>query len=169
MISTPEDADGQRDRLLQALRAHGTAFTELGRLFGARTGLHTTDAAALVEILSAQDRGEPLTQAALSHRVGLTAGATSSLLNRLEKAGHVIRIRDSADRRVVTLRAADGVDTMVDCFFAPLVARIEAMMAGHSPEALAHAERFITDYVTTMSRFLDDLAAGEAPAPNTRI
>ncbi|MEV4279845.1 MarR family winged helix-turn-helix transcriptional regulator [Actinoplanes xinjiangensis] len=157
MSGTPDDADGQRDRLLAALRAHGTAFADLGRHFGTRTGLHTTDAAALVEILSAQDRGTPLTQAALGHRVGLTAGATSSLLNRLEKAGHVIRVRDSADRRVVTLRAADGVDAMVDRFFAPLVARLGAMMAGHSPEALAHAERFLTDYVATMTGFLDDL------------
>ncbi|SDT23335.1 MarR family winged helix-turn-helix transcriptional regulator [Actinoplanes derwentensis] len=155
-----EDAEsGRRERLQQAFRGHGTAYAELGRFFGARMGLHTTDAGALVEILSAQDRGAPLTQAALSQRVGLTPGATSSLLNRLEKAGHVARSRDSADRRVVTLRATDGVDTMVDDFFAPLLARIDAMMANHSPEALAHAERFLTDYVATMNGYLADLAA----------
>jgi DNA-binding MarR family transcriptional regulator len=161
VTSTPDEATGQRDRLLAALRAHGTVFAELGRLFGDRTGLHTTDANALVEILSAQDRGAPLTQAALGNRVGLTAGATSSLLNRLEKAGHVIRVRDSVDRRVVTLRAADGVDEMVDRFFAPLVARVDAMMTGHSPEALAHVERFVTDYVATMNGFVADLSRPE--------
>ncbi|BEL06759.1 hypothetical protein Q0Z83_049500 [Actinoplanes sichuanensis] len=157
MTSTPDDATGQRDRLLAALRAHGTVFAELGRLFGARAGLHTTDASALVEILSAQDRGAPLTQAALGSRVGLTAGATSSLLNRLERAGHVIRVRDSTDRRVVTLRAADGVDALVDRFFAPVVDRVDAMLAGYSPAELAHAERFLTDYVATMHRFIEDL------------
>jgi DNA-binding MarR family transcriptional regulator len=150
--------DGQRQRLLDGLRGHGTAFAELGRQFGVRMGLHTTDATALVEILSAQDRGAPLTQAGLSHRVGLTPGATSSLLNRLEKAGHVTRVRDSADRRIVTLRASEGVDSMVDRFFDPLVARVDTMMAKYSPETLAEVERFITDYVTTMDHYIDELA-----------
>ena len=147
-----------RERLLDGLRGHGTAFAELGRRFGARMGLHTTDATALVEILSAQDRGTPLTQAGLSQRVGLTPGATSSLLNRLEKAGHVTRVRDSADRRIVTLRATDGVDAMVDRFFDPLVDRVDAMLASYSPEQLAHVERFITDYVAMMDRYIDELS-----------
>lgn len=151
------EADAQRNRLLEALRDHGMAFAELGRHFGARMGLHSTDGHALVEILSAEERGVPLTQAALSHRVGLTPGATSSLLNRLEKAGHVTRARDSADRRIVSLRATDGVEEMMSHFFAPLVGHIDAMMARHSPEALTHAERFITDYVATMNRYIDDL------------
>lgn len=150
--------DGRRDRLLVELRGHGMAFAEIGRLFGARMGLHSTDAHALVEILSAEERGAPLTQAALGHRVGLTPGATSSLLNRLEKAGHVTRARDSADRRVVTLRATAGVDAMLNDFFDPLVARVDAMLGGYAPEALAEVERFLTDYVATMNDYIDELA-----------
>ncbi|GAA3954789.1 hypothetical protein Aau02nite_85770 [Amorphoplanes auranticolor] len=59
----------ERDRLLGGLRDHGVAFAELGRHFGTRMGLHTTDANAVVEILSAEERGTPLTQAALSRRI----------------------------------------------------------------------------------------------------
>ena len=146
--------EGQRDRLLEGLRAHGMAFAELGRHFGARMGLHTTDAQALVEILSAEDRGAPLTQAGLSQRVGLTPGATSSLLNRLEEAGHVTRTRDSADRRVVTLRATAGVEGMLDRFFDPLVDQADAMMKNYSPQALAEVERFLTDFVALMDRHI---------------
>lgn len=152
------DADAQRNRLLEALRGHGMAFAELGRHFAARMGLHSTDGHALVEILSAEERGAPLTQAALSHRVGLTPGATSSLLNRLEKAGHVTRARDSADRRIVTLRATEGVDALMNDFFDPLVVRVDAMLARYSPEELAHAERFITEYVATMDAYAEDIA-----------
>ncbi|MGW4941868.1 MarR family winged helix-turn-helix transcriptional regulator [Actinoplanes sp. NPDC004185] len=148
----------QRDRLLDGLREHGMAFAELGRHFGARMGLHTTDANAIVEILSAEDRSAPLTQAALSHRIGLTPGATSSLLNRLEKAGHVTRVRDSADRRIVTLRATEGVEDMLASFFSPLIGHVDAMMARYSPEELAHAERFITDFVATMNGYIKEVA-----------
>ena len=158
MTDMPEARLEQRDRLLAGLQAHGMAFAELGRQFGARMGLHTTDAHALVEILSAEDRGAPLTQAGLSQRVGLTPGATSSLLNRLEQAGHVTRARDSADRRVVTLRATDGVDGLLHRFFGPLVERVDAMMATYSPEALAEIERFLTEYVATMNGYIDENA-----------
>ena len=147
--------DAQGRRLLDALQAHGMAFGELGRRFGTAMNLHTTDATALVEILSAEDRGTPLTQAVLGQRVGLTPGATSSMLNRLEAAGHVIRVRGETDRRVVTLRASEGVEQLLDEFFVPLVERLDTMMRRHSPEALAHAERFLTDYVAAMNDFID--------------
>jgi DNA-binding MarR family transcriptional regulator len=151
-----DPTDEQRDRLLQGLREHGTVFGELGRLFGAKMGLHTTDATALVEILSAQDRGAPLTQVELSQHVGLTPGATSAMLNRLEAAGHVTRARDSADRRVVTLRATAGVDAMVDRFFDPLAERMGAMMTRYPPELLTEFERFLDDVCTTMNTYVQE-------------
>ncbi|WP_041842678.1 MarR family winged helix-turn-helix transcriptional regulator [Actinoplanes friuliensis] len=153
MADTAREPNAQRDRLLEALRAHGMAFAELGRHFGDRMGLHTTDANALVEILSAQDTGHPLTQAGLSQRIGLTPGATSSLLNRLEEAGHVTRARDSADRRVVTLRATDHVEGMLDRFFDPLVDRATTMMSDYSPQTLAEIERFLTGFVAMMDAY----------------
>jgi DNA-binding MarR family transcriptional regulator len=162
--------DAQRDRLLEGLRDHGVAFSELGRRFGTAVGLHVTDAQALVEILNAQDRGVPLTARELSRRVGLTAGATSSLLNRLEAVGHIQRVRDSADRRVVTLHADEAVDRMLDEFFAPLADRMGAVMAAYPPDLLRDFERFLADITGTMNTFAGELADGRHPpstaAPN---
>ncbi|GIE32823.1 hypothetical protein Ait01nite_058680 [Actinoplanes italicus] len=159
--------DAQRDRLLEGLRDHGVVFSELGRQFGAAVGLHVTDAKALVEILSAQDRGTPLTARELSQRVGLTPGATSSLLNRLEAVGHIQRVRDSADRRVVTLHVGEDVDRMLDEFFAPLAGRMGAVMAAYSPDTLRDFERFLADVTGTMNAFVGEVVgrgrAGHAP------
>ncbi|MFG1602470.1 MarR family transcriptional regulator [Actinoplanes sp. NPDC049265] len=151
--------EGQREKLLEALRNHGTAFSALARQFGVSAGLHITDATALVEILNAEDRGAPLTQAGLGHLVGLTTGATSSLLNRLEGAGHVRRQRDDADRRVVHLHATEGVDAMVDHFFAPLVDRLAAVMDAYRPEVLAQFEQFVTDVATAMTAYAAEVGA----------
>lgn len=156
MPDASDRTDEQRDRLLLSLREHGTLFGELGRRFGAQTGLHTTDAAALVEILAAQDRGAPLTQVELSQHIGLTPGATSALLNRLEAAGHVTRARDSADRRVVTLRATPGVDAMVDRFFDPLTERMGTMMSKYPPELLTEFGRFLDDVCATMTAYAQE-------------
>lgn len=159
--ATAVDDEELRRRLIHDLRAYGTAFTELGRAFGVVMGLHTTDATALVEIMEATDAGEPLTQSGLSRRIGLTGGATSSLLNRLEEVGHVRRARDSADRRVVTLHATDGVDAEVGRFFAPLAARIDAMMDGYSPAALREIERFVVGVSALMDAYRDEVTAPE--------
>ncbi|GLY02317.1 winged helix-turn-helix domain-containing protein [Actinoplanes sp. NBRC 101535] len=159
------EADDQRDRLLTALRTHATLHGDLGRQLGTRMGLHTTDAAALVEILSAQDQGTPLTQVGLSHRIGLTPGATSALLNRLENAGHVTRTRDTTDRRAVTLRSTDGVEATVDAFFAPLVDRLGTMMSRYPPELLAQVEHFLTDVCTTMGDYAHEQGRFITPRP----
>lgn len=159
MMHTSGDdaAAAQRDRLLAGLRSHATLYREFGRQLGVAMGLHRTDAHALVEILEAQDGGKPLTQAELSQRVGLTTGATSSLLNRLEAAGHIERVRNNVDRRVVALHSTQGVEEMIDRFFDPLVDRMGAMMDRYPPELLTEFERFLGDVNATMTGYLENL------------
>ena len=125
------------DQLLSALRAWGAVFGEFSRQFGVHHGLHGTDASALVHIVGAEERGEPLTQAELSRLIGLTTGATSSLLNRLEVAGHVERRRDRADRRVVTLRSTALMHHEVEEFFAAASRGLSAIVGDYSARDLA--------------------------------
>ncbi|MFD8935776.1 hypothetical protein ACFV0R_11000 [Streptomyces sp. NPDC059578] len=56
-IERPEsvDLEEQRDRLMEGLRAFGANYTEFTRRFASWLGLHSTDAAALAEILYAED------------------------------------------------------------------------------------------------------------------
>ncbi|MFD3803117.1 MarR family winged helix-turn-helix transcriptional regulator [Streptomyces sp. NPDC058611] len=68
--------------------------------FAGEQGLHATDIQALGAIL---DAPSPLTPGKLGQHLGITSGSVTACLDRLEKAGHVRRVRDSADRRVVHL------------------------------------------------------------------
>ncbi|MFJ3489105.1 MarR family winged helix-turn-helix transcriptional regulator [Leifsonia aquatica] len=148
--------DDQRERLNEALRAYGASYSELAREFAASEGLHSTDAVALIEILAAEERGTPLTPARLSDRIGLTAGATSTLLNRLEAAGHVVRSRGHADRRMVTLHSTPNVQTIADDFFHPLGDRIAAVMAKHPPALLEQFETLLGELRGTMEAYIAD-------------
>ena len=139
------------EQLLSALRAWGGVFGELGRQFGVHHGMHGTDASALVHIVGAEERGEPLTQAQLSRLVGLTTGATSSLLNRLEAAGHVERLRDRADRRVVTLRSTALMHREVERFFAAASSELDAVVQDYSAQDLAR----VTELLQRMTRSLE--------------
>ncbi|MGR0161105.1 MarR family transcriptional regulator [Paenarthrobacter nitroguajacolicus] len=160
------DFPAQLERVNDALRAYGATYGELARQFAASEGLHSTDAVALIEILAAEERGTPLSPAKLGDKIGLTAGATSTLLNRLELAGHIIRSRVHADRRVVTLHSTPGVQVIADAFFQPLGERIAKVMAHHSTERLVKFENMLGELTETMESYIADTAAARAKNPD---
>ncbi|GAB3574437.1 hypothetical protein GCM10027406_04480 [Leifsonia lichenia] len=159
MDAATDDEFARRERLNEALRAYGASYAELAREFAASEGLHSTDAVALIEILAAEERGTPLSPARLSDRIGLTAGATSTLLNRLELAGHIVRSREHADRRIVTLHSTPNIQTIADAYFHPLGDRIAEVMARHPPELLEKFETLLGDLRGAMEAYIADTTA----------
>lgn len=150
------DVERQRERIIDGLRAYGTTYGEVGRRFAASLGLHSTDASALIEILAAEEAQDPLSPARLSERVGLTTGATSSLLNRLEDAGHIVRSRVHTDRRVVTLGSTPQIQEITDEFFDPLGVRLEAVMKKYPTNLLSQVEELIKELRSTMDDYIGE-------------
>ncbi|WP_202864908.1 MarR family winged helix-turn-helix transcriptional regulator [Rothia halotolerans] len=148
---------GAPDRVMAGLRAYGAVSAEISKRFAASLDLHPTDASALIEILEAEEREAPLSPARLAKRIGLTSGATSSLLNRLEANGHIERSRVHADRRVVTLRSTSRVREAADAFFDPLASRLGIMMSAYSDEVLQQLEAFLADLASTSEGYLREL------------
>jgi len=156
------DSDSSRDLdpvpipVTEALRAYGETYTQVARAFASHAGLHSTDATAMIEILGAEERGTPLSPAKLSDQIGLSFGATSTLLNRLEAVGHITRSRIQADRRVVTLHSTPEVQRLADDFFEPLGLRIDSMLAAHSPAFLAEFSALLIE----LRQATDDYISG---------
>lgn len=153
------DTRAQREQLSDGLRAYGATFREFSRRFAAWLGLHSTDAEALIEILTAEERGTALSPARLSERIALSNSATTALLNRLEQAGHIVRTREHDDRRVITLRSSENVQTLADEFFTPLGDRVDAVLAKYSPEQIQQFDTFLADLRAAMTAQLDQPAA----------
>jgi len=145
--------------------AFASAQNELGREFARDVHMHTTDSTAILAIINAEERGKPLTPVRLADLIGLTTGATSVLLNRLENAGHVVRARGHADRRMVTLHSTPAVHDTADAFFQPLGDQFDAMMNAYSPDELSLVEKFVTGLRATMDAYMDD--RGE-PSPTSQ-
>lgn len=135
----------QRARVLVSLMAFGASQSDRGRRFARHMKMHLTDSAAVVEILRGEQRGRPLTPARLGERIGLSSGATSLLLNRLEAAGHITRQRGHADRRLVTLHSAEAVHAEAEAFFEPQRAHLDEILARCSTAELALVERVVTE------------------------
>jgi DNA-binding MarR family transcriptional regulator len=70
-----------------------------GQASAAAAGLHATEWYALSVI----DLAGRLTSGELADRTGLTTGATTRLIDRLERRGHVRRVSDPTDRRKVII------------------------------------------------------------------
>ena len=150
--------DDRLERLTEALRTYGATYAQLGREFAASEGLHTSDATALLEILAAEERGTPLSPARLSERIGLTFGATSTLLNRLEAAGHVARSRVHTDRRIVSLHSTQGVHQLAGDFFGPLGQRLAHVMQAYPPEVLDQFESLLRELRDSMEGYIEERA-----------
>lgn len=158
---TSGEVAAQRERLMDGLRGYGERYNELSRRFAVWLGLHSTDADALLEIVTAEDRGTPLSPARLSKRILLSSGATTALLNRLEGAGHIVRTREHADRRVVTLRSRQDIRERADEFFTPLAVRMDAAMAQYPPELIERFETLLAELRTAIDA---DLAERDGSA-----
>ena len=125
----------------------------------------------MLEILAAEERGTPLSPARLSERIGLTFGATSTLLNRLEAAGHVARSRVHTDRRIVSLHSTQGVHQLAGDFFGPLGQRLAHVMQAYPPEVLDQFESLLRELRDSMEGYIEERADGvtstepTAPSP----
>ena len=64
--------------------------------------------------------GDPITPGRLGEQLNLSSGSVTALIDRLERAGHIRRDRDTVDRRKVLLHYADQGAALAMEFFRPL-------------------------------------------------
>lgn len=111
--------------------------------------MHPTDH----ECLDLLDWAEPLTAGEIARHLGLTSGAVTGLVDRLERAGWVVRERDPSDRRRVFVRTSHDRWPELWPLYRPLA---EAMGA--------HRDALDDDELATVVRFLELANASIAAA-----
>jgi DNA-binding MarR family transcriptional regulator len=146
-----------RERIVELLQAYADEAGRLGQAFAAGHGLHRTDAAALLAVLRAERDGDALTPGRLGAEVGLSSGATTAAVDRLERLGHLHRVRDEVDRRRVTLHHDPAGADVGRAFFGPLAARIDGVLATYSEDEQAVVERFLTQVVDAVAHHRAEL------------
>ncbi|SDL80924.1 MarR family winged helix-turn-helix transcriptional regulator [Streptomyces wuyuanensis] len=134
------------------LRRMNGEMNRLVHAFAATQGLHATDVQALAAIL---DSDAPLTPGRLREHLGLTSGAVTACLDRLERAGHIRRSRDSKDRRVVHLHYAAHGRSAARAHFLPLAEATARAREGFSGDELAVVLRFLNAMNEELDRLSD--------------
>ncbi|SEG43426.1 DNA-binding transcriptional regulator, MarR family [Nonomuraea solani] len=131
--------------LSRAFRRYMSAMVLNSLAAAEAAGLNATDYYAL----NLLDLTGPLTSGELATQTGLTTGATTRLIDRLEQAGYVRRSPDPADRRKVMVESA-GTPEGLDEVLKGTRRRLAEVFAGCSQAELAtlhgYFERASTAY-----------------------
>ena len=153
---------GELGREFRRFQGLGASFF---RVAAARTGKTVTD----LQVLDGLQMSGPTTAGQLADLTGLTTGAITGLLNRLEEAGLVHRVRDPADgRRIIVQLESDQADLRaITAVFDPLWQSWEEMTSGYSEAQRAFLLEFFQRSNALASREMVRLQ--EEPAGERKI
>lgn len=135
------DADKKRARreraalvrmLELASRKAGSLGARLDATIASRLGVNDTDLRCL-DLLNL--RGA-VTAGVLAEELGLTTGAVTTVIDRLEKSGYAARTRSEQDRRTVLIELTPDASPRISAFFSALQKEQDKALADYSDAEL---------------------------------
>jgi DNA-binding MarR family transcriptional regulator len=140
-----------------AFREYTSAVDAVNQIIAERMGINRTDHRVL-EIVA---RRGPIAAGDLAKEGHLTTGAVTAVLDRLELAGYVKRIRDTDDRRrVLVEETPEGVEKAMRYYQPYINASFEAM-AKYSAEELTVIRDFMRAAADLTVEHVEKLRAAE--------
>ncbi|MFF2851630.1 MarR family winged helix-turn-helix transcriptional regulator [Streptomyces sp. NPDC058001] len=137
------EKQGPAMEIVHLLRAVVVDLGLLNAEFAARNGMHPTDVRALICLMDALRADTPLTAGLLGTRLGLNSAGTTAVIDRLERLGHVHRVRDGHDRRRVHIELDERAIALGTAFFGPLIDRTVDLLTGYDERELAAVRGFL--------------------------
>jgi DNA-binding MarR family transcriptional regulator len=131
------------DPIGQRLKEISILTREIGRKIGQTLGVNVTDMAALEQLLT----NGPLTPGQLAARLDVTTAASTQIVDRLERAGHVTRERQADDRRKVSVVPAHAAVTRAFEALAPMLDGLDGAIAGLDSAERQVIERFLDQVI----------------------
>ena len=145
-MSTPEDRQQLVEAVMREMRLMSSYDALFSQAVGERIGMHSTD----IETMDLLNMLGPLTAGELSEHTGLSSGATTRLIDRLERAGYVRRRPDESDRRRVIIEPIwDNLDAL-GALYEPLAEGLSQLWSSFSEHELA----VILDFVRKSNTFI---------------
>lgn len=124
-----------------------------------RLGISVTD----VKCYSILRQAGPITAGELGERVGLTTGAITGVIDRLERMGLVRRARDPADRRRVVLELLSNPEheQLLGQLYAPLGRAVMELVSSFNAAERATILDFVTKATAVMEAETARLRQGD--------
>jgi DNA-binding MarR family transcriptional regulator len=114
--------EGRRAQLAALIRQYQRDTDAFDQAVAERYGLNRTDFRCLDLVLELTTAGTPVTPMRLAEAADLTPSTITSVLDRLERAGYLRRVREQANRRQVQLQLTATFVKATEEIFAPVAA-----------------------------------------------
>lgn len=142
--------------LISEFRINGNQDSAFDNLAAKRLGVNDTD----LHCLNIIENSGGLTAGELAGEAGLTTGAVTGVVDRLERAGHARRVPDSNDRRRVKLEVTPRFYQRAGRIWGPLAADWERTLSRYSAAELEQIIEFLRATNEVGRRHLDRLRKG---------
>lgn len=164
-MSTRKETRQRRvEELMRETRLMSSFDSLFSQAVGERVGMHQTD----IETMDLLNTLGPMTAGELAERTGLSSGATTRLIDRLERAGYVRRCHDVSDRRCVIIEPAHENHGELAALFQPLAEAMASLWAEFSDEQLDTIIEFVRRSNAITAEMNSRLRAGTASEAGIR-
>jgi len=148
-----------QDQVVDSMRALSAEIDRLDQAAADLFGLNRTDMRAL-DIIG---RAGPLAPTALARLLGFTTGGVTTVLDRLERAGYVLRQPDPGDRRRQVVAATETAAAREHEVFGDLIHATSDLLAAYTDDRLLAIHDFLNRIRQLTADCADALAATTAP------
>jgi DNA-binding MarR family transcriptional regulator len=147
-----------RSELLRKLNEAMRRSSGLGVVFSQAVARKLGIGASDLECIDIIALGNEVTAGELASATGLTTGAVTGIIDRLERAGYVRRERDLADRRKVHVKMLPRAMAKAAAHYGPLAVAVDGVLAGYTDSELTLLLGFFTRSTEVMQREIERVA-----------
>lgn len=140
-MSRAESRAALMQELEIAMRRSSAQGVMYGQAVANMAGISNSDMECM-DILHLEGR---VTAGRLAEVTGLTTGAITGVVDRLEKAGYVRRERDESDRRKVFISVVEEKAEEIGKFYVPMQQAMQKLWSSYSEDELRLLLRFAND------------------------
>lgn len=121
-----------------------------------QTGLGENELTILRFLLGERARAHSVKPSEISRHLAISSASTTALLDRLEKAGMVVRASNPGDRRSIFIEATPAAEEVIASTYEAFQTRLAHLMHGMS----ADERRDVTGFLSSLADAADATAAG---------
>ena len=147
--------DSRREAIIEAggqvFRAYQTSNDNFDQAIADHVGMNRTD----MRCLDLIDQAGGMTAGELARAAGLTSGAVTAVIDRLEKAGMARRVADPSDRRRVRLEVTPRLWEQTGPLMTPFLAESQAILDDYSTEELERFAEFLNRVIEVQGKYIE--------------
>ena len=147
--------DLRRERIIEeggkVFRAYQTSNDNFDQAIADHLGMNRTD----MRCIDLIDQAGGMTAGELARAAGLTTGAVTAVVDRLERAGMARRVADPSDRRRVRIEATPKVWELTGPLMAPFIAESSKILDDYSTEELERFAEFLNRVIDVQGKYIE--------------